>query len=225
MPIDASQPRSARALLGERDYLFFWASRWTGSLGSQVQSVTMGWQVYSLSRRTLDVGHSAFNVSLIGLITFVPLFLLALPAGETADRHDRRKVLQFCYAGEIAAVAILVAASLVGRASVPLLLGVAVLFGAARAYFSPAITALGPMLVPRELLPRAIAWNSLAWQTASIGGPALGGLLIAFSPGLAYGMTLGLYLVAAACLAMIRGRTRPVAQPGSRLELVKEGLA
>ena len=98
---------SARALLRERDYLFFWASRWMGGFGTQIQSVTMGWQVYALSRaRHLSVGQSAFNVSLIGLITFAPLFFLALPAGETADRHDRRAVLMLCYAGETCAVAI-----------------------------------------------------------------------------------------------------------------------
>ena len=221
----ASDLPPARALLREPDYLLFWASRWMGGVGSQIQSVTMGWQVYSLSRQTLGVGASAFNVSLIGLLTFAPLFILALPAGETADRHDRRGVLLICYAGELCAVGILAASSLTHLASVPLLLGVAVLFGASRAFFSPAMTALGPMLVPRALLPRAIAFNSLAWQSASIVGPAIGGLLIAFSPGLAYGVTLALYLAAALCLARIRGDTRPAIQPGSRLALVRAGLA
>jgi MFS family permease len=225
MPDDARESPSARALLGEPDYLKFWASRWMGSFGTQIQSVAMGWQIYAISRRSLDVAHSAFNVSLIGLVTFLPLLLLALPAGEMADRHDRRRVLALCYIVEIAGVAILAAASLTGRASVPLLLMVAVMFGAARAFFSPAMTALGPMLVPRELLPRAIAWNSLAWQTASVAGPAVGGFLIAASPGVAYCGTLGLYVAAAICLMFIRGRTRPVAQAGSRLELVREGLA
>jgi len=86
------------------------------------------------------------------------------------------------------------------------------------------MTALGPMLVPRELLPRAIAWNSLAWQTASVAGPALGGFLIAASPGLAYCGTFALYAVAALCLPFIRKPTKPQAKTGSRLELVKEGL-
>ncbi|MEO8926690.1 MAG: MFS transporter [Caulobacteraceae bacterium] len=220
----ASALPSARALLRERDYLRFWASRWMGSLGSQIQSVTMGWQVYEISRRTLGVGQSAFNVSLIGAITFAPLFFLALPAGETADRHDRRAVLLFCYAGETIAVAILVAASFLHFATVSVLLGVAVLFGASRAFFSPAMSALGPMLVPRELLPRAIAWNSLAWQSASVAGPAAAGLLIGASIGSAYGVTLGLYLAAAASLLLIRQNTRPAAQSGSRLDLVREGL-
>ena len=185
----------------------------------------MGWQVYEISRRAhLGIGQSALNVSLIGLITFAPLFILALPAGETADRHDRRAVLLFCYAGESVAVAILVAASFLHFASVPLLLCVALLFGASRAFFSPASTALGPMLVPREHLPRAIAWNSLAWQSASIAGPAMAGLLIALSPAASYAATLGLYLTSTIALLLIRRNTRPVLQPGSRLELVKEGL-
>jgi MFS family permease len=216
---------SARALLREGDYVRFWASRWMGSLGSQVQSVTMGWQIYAISRQTLSVGASALNVSLIGLITFAPMFLLALIAGESADRHDRRNVLLLCYAGETTGVVALVVASFTGHASVPLLLAIAFLFGTSRAFFSPAMAALVPMLVPRPLLARAIAWNSLASQSASILGPALGGLLVAISPGAAYATTLVLYVAAALCLANIRGVTRPQAQPGSRLDLVKAGLA
>lgn len=216
---------SASGLLRQSDYLKFWASRWMGSFGSQIQSVAMGWQVYAISRRTLDVAHSAFNVSLIGLVTFAPLLLLALPAGATVDRRDRRGVLALCYVAEIVGVAALAFVSLTGRAGVPILLGVAVIFGAARAFFQPALTALGPMLVPRSLLRRAIAWNSLAGQTASIAGPAAAGLLVALSPGTAYVVVLGLYVASAICLVFIRRPTKPAAQSGSRLELVREGLA
>ena len=219
-------PPPARLLLKETDYLLFWGSRWLGSFGSQIQSVAMGWSVYHLSRDAgLSIGRASFNVSLIGLITFLPLFFLALPAGEAVDRYDRRRLLVICYAGEIVAVSILVAASLMGFATVNLFLGVAVLFGTSRAFFSPSTTALGPMLVPRALLPRAIAWNSLAWQTASIAGPAGAGLLIGISPHLAFQVTLGLYVAAAGLILCIRQSTRPTVQAGSRLELVKEGLA
>ena len=225
MPEPESPSPSVRDLVRERDYVAFWLSRWTGTLGTQIQSVTMGWQIYALSRRTMSVGESAFNVSLIGLVTFAPLLLLALPAGETADRHDRRGVLLACYVLETGAAGVLVAASVFQFATVPLLLAVAVAFGVARAFFSPANSALGPMLVPRALLPRAIAFNSLAWQSASIVGPAIGGLLVASSAGLAYGATVGLYLVATVGLLPIRGNTRPTVQPGSRLALITEGLA
>ncbi|MGA0601674.1 MFS transporter [Caulobacter sp. KR2-114] len=222
---DISTP-PARLLLKETDYLLFWASRWLGSFGSQIQSVAMGWTVYHLSRdQGLSIGQASFNVSLIGLITFLPLFFLALPAGETTDRYDRRRVLVLCYLVEIVAVGILVAATASGHASVNVFLGVAVLFGAARAFFSPATTALGPMLVPRELLPRAIAWNSLAWQTASIAGPAAAGFLVGLSSKVAFMVTLALYVAATLLVLVIRKNTRPVVQTGSRLELVKEGLA
>jgi len=216
---------SARALLKERDYLLYWASRWTGSFAAQIQSVAMGWQMYALARLTHNVAESAFLVGMIGLAAFIPVFLLTLPAGETADRYDRKKVLMICLTGEVLTVLTLAIASWQGWASVHLLLAVGFLFGAARAFFAPASTALGPMLVPRPLLPRAIAWNSLAWQTASIAGPAAGGFLLRDSPAYAYFTTFGLYLVSFVAVSLIRKNAKPVLNPGSRWALMKEGLA
>ncbi len=215
---------SMRALLRQGDFVRFWISRWTAVLAVQIQSVALGWHIYSIARQTMDVPRSAFMVSLIGLVSFVPVLFLALPAGEAADRYDRRTILKFTYAGEIAIAALLAVASFTGHASIPLLLGSAFLFGICRAFFAPANTALGPMLVPRELLPRAIAWNSLAWQTASIAGPALGGVLVAYSTGLSYAVALALYAVAALTILLIRSNTQPQVQPGSRWALMKEGL-
>lgn len=222
---DEPSPSSFRALLKQHDFVRFWFSRWTAVLAVQIESVALGWQIYDIARRTMDVKPAAFMVSLIGLVSFIPVLFLALPAGETADRHDRKRILLICYAGEMASVAVLTAAAAFQFASIPLLLGIALLFGAARAYFSPASTAVGPMLVPRELLPRAIAWSSLAWQSASVAGPAIGGLLVAISPAHSYGAALILYAVAAACVLMIRSPTQPTVQPGSRWALMKEGLA
>jgi MFS family permease len=208
---DAPPPATARDLL---------------RLGVQVQSVAMGWQVYELSRQQgLSINAASFNVSLIGLITFAPLFFLALPAGMSADRYDRRRIMQLCYFAELTPSAILAAGELFHFASVPLLLSVALIFGTSRAFFQPALTALGPMLVPRELLPRAIAWNSLAGQFASIIGPTVAGLLLALSPAAAFEGAFVLYLCALVGVSQIRGQTKPQAQPGSRWSLVKEGLA
>lgn len=216
---------SFRALLGQRDFVLFWLSRFTAVLGVQIQGVALGWHIYEIARGTMDVKRAALVVSLIGLVSFLPVLLLALPAGETADRHDRRQILLRCYAAEIVVAIGLAVVTFLGWASVPVLLGAAVLFGAARSFFSPASTALGPMLVPRAMLPRAIAWQSLAWQTASIGGPALGGVLVATSPTLSYGVAAGLYLTAGVCIFLIRGNAQPQVQPGSRWSLMKEGLA
>lgn len=220
----AESDTSMRALLRQGDFVRFWLSRWTAVLGVQIQSVALGWHVYSLARETMDVPRAAFMVSLIGLVSFVPVLLLALPAGETADRYDRRTILKFTYAGEIAIAAMLMIATLTGHDSIPLLLGAAFLFGVCRAFFAPANTAMGPMLVPRELLPRAIAWNSLAWQTASIAGPALGGVLVAWSTGMSYAAALFFYVIAGLTILLIRSNTKPEVQPGSRWALMKEGL-
>jgi hypothetical protein len=130
-----------------------------------------------------------------------------------------------CLAGEMVTALVLTVTAWRGLATPTLLLGVAVLFGASRAFFAPANTALGPMLVPRELLPRSIAWNSLAWQTASIAGPAAAGVLVALSPAHAFVTALILYAVSALCVTMIRRNTKPETQPGSRWALMKEGLA
>jgi MFS family permease len=130
-----------------------------------------------------------------------------------------------CYLGEIVPSGLLAAAGLFHFASVPLLLSVALIFGASRAFYAPAGSAMAPMLVPRALLPRAIAWSSLAWQSASIIGPMLAGLLVAASPSAPYFGALALYVGAWGMLWGIRRDTRPQTQPGSRLALVKEGLA
>ncbi|MBI1405445.1 MAG: MFS transporter [Caulobacter sp.] len=216
---------SMRALLGQRDFVLFWFSRWTAVLGVQIQSVALGWHVYDLARRTMPVNEAAFMVSMIGLVSFVPVLLLALPAGETADRHNRRGILLFCYAAEIAIAGTLAVIAFLNRETIPILLGAAVLFGAARAFFAPANTALGPMLVPRALLPRAIAWNSLAWQTASVIGPAIGGVLIAVSLSAPYAASFVLYAIAGLCILLVRKNAQPEVQPGSRWTLMKQGLS
>ena len=222
---DPNPPSTVSALLGQRDFMTFWTTRVASTLGVQIQSVALGWQMYAVARETMSVAQSAFYVGMIGLAAFIPVFLLALPAGETADRHNRKFVLLLCYLGEITTAVVLACAAIFHFASIPLLLALSAAFGVSRAFMGPASTAMGPMLVPKSLLPRAIAWNSLAWQGASILGPAIGGVLVSKSVGLSYCVTVGLYAVAALCVLMIRTDTRPQVQPGSRWALMKEGLA
>lgn len=222
---DPPEDLSVRALLKRRDFMLFWAARVAATLGVQIQSVALGWQMYSVARETMGVAQSAFYVGMIGLAAFVPVFVLALPAGEAADRYDRRRILLLCYLGEITTAVILAAAAIFDFATIPLLLALSALFGASRAFMGPASTAMGPMLVPKSLLPRAIAWNSLAWQGGSIIGPALGGILVGISAGVSYSVTTALYLAAALCVFLVRGNTQPVVNPGSRWALMREGLS
>ena len=216
---------SAADLLRRRGYMLFLASRITSTLGVQIQSVGLGWVVYAVARQALDVKQSALYVGLIGLAAFIPVLLLTLPAGEIADRHNRRAILLVCYLGEIATAAFLAFAVALHFASLPLLLAASAVFGVFRAFMAPASTALGPMLVTRDLLPRAIAWTSLSFQAGATLGPALGGVILSASPTAAFATSAGLYLLAAVLVALIGDNTQPAVSAGSRWALVKEGLA
>ncbi len=212
------------ALLRHRPYMLFWAAKFTSVLAVQVQAVAIAWQVYALARLTSGVREAAFIVGMIGLAQFVALLALTLNAGETADRHDRRLIMIISLTVEVLCAGGLLLLARAGHPQLWPIIAIALVFGGARAFFSPASGAMGPMLVPRELLPKAVAWNSLAWQSASIFGPAIGGILCAVSAQTAYAGALILFSLSILMLALIRANTRPVLQPGSRAELIKEGL-
>ena len=159
--------------------------------------VAVGWQLYSLTGRALDLG-------LVGLVQFVPMVLLTLVVGQVADRCDRRLVVIVCEVVKAVGVAGLALGSIGGwqsRASIFLLVA---LVGAAQAFENPAMTALVPEVVPRELISPAMAWVISAGQTAQIVGPALGGLLYALGPGATYLTAGALFILAGAGAAAIR---------------------
>jgi MFS family permease len=217
-------PEDSSSLLFRKPYVLFLAGRFLGTLATGSQSVVIAWEVYELARRTMSLAEASFTVGMIGLAQFLPLFALTLVAGETADRHDRRRIIGFCYLAQLLISAGLASRSALGTGLWPIF-ALAGLFGCARAFFQPTASALGPMLVPLPLLPRAIATNSLAAQFASILGPALGGFLCVVSPILGYAVSAGLFGAAACCAMLIRGDTRPFHEAGrSRVAQIREGL-
>lgn len=219
------QLSNAESLFRHPAFVLFWSARIFSTLAVQAESVTIGWQVYTLARRLRSVEQSAFLVGMVGLSQFVPLFLLSLIAGATADRRDRRAIMLFCTTVEIACVLALGVLSLQASPSLIPIFGIAALFGASRAFLSPASGAVGPMLVPRAALSRAISHNSLGDQVASVVGPWIGGALCVVSPAAAYGGSALLYTAAAGALLAMRANTRPERQPGSRVEQIREGIA
>ncbi len=221
----AAAPDGLAALLRQRTFVLFWISRFLGILAAQAQGVTIAWQVYALARQHAGVQQSAFLLGMIGLAQFLPLFALSLIAGDTADRHDRRRIILVCSVIEIVCVGALAAMAATHSSTFWAIFGLAVVFGGARAFYNPASTALAPTLVPRPLLPRAIAWNSLSWQGASIAGPALGGLLCAISPATAYAVVGALYVVGVLFLLTVRAPIAQVRHTASRIALMREGLA
>lgn len=200
-------------------------ARFLSSVAMLTQSVTLGWQVYSIARLDHSIAYSSFLVGMIGLVQFVPMLALVLLAGETADRYDRRKILLACCTLQVVCSVSLAAIAGMAEPSLLAIFAMAALFGVGRAFTMPASASLGPMLVPREILPRAIGWNTLAMQTGMVIGPWLGGVLCAVSVPGAYGTTAALYVAAGIAVAFIAANTKPDHQGGGRLKLIAEGLA
>ena len=167
------------------------------TLALHMQTVAVGWQLYTITGSALDLG-------LVGLAQFVPTVLLTLVVGQVADRYDRRVVVAVCHVLEAAAVAALALGTLAGRLDRGGILALVAVLGAARAFENPARAALVPRLVPTPLIARAIASVTSAVQAARIVGPALGGALYALGPARVYAIVAVLYLVSAAVVAVIR---------------------
>jgi MFS family permease len=184
-----------------------------------VQSVSVGWQVYALTASPLALG-------IVGLVEFVPMFVLALPAGELADRFDPRRLIMLATLVEAVASGFLLAFVLDGQKSVWPLYAVILIYGTARSVSRPASQSLLPFLVTPQQLPRAIAWGSSVAQLAVITGPALGGFAYAMGPAIAYGGALVASLVSAAGMLLLGGRrvTPDPALLATRLERVREGV-
>jgi MFS family permease len=203
----------------------FWVGRLLSTLGTFTLSVTLGWQVYTIARQTYSVEQSSFLVGMVGLVQFLPLFALSLLAGAAADRYDRRKILLASTLLQLSCATGLAAIALSAHPPLALIFAVAALFGVARAFIIPTASALGPMLVPVDILPRAIAWSSLGTQGGMVLGPWLGGVLCAISSSVSYAAATGLYVAAIAAFVSIHGNARPVHNGGSRLTMIREGLA
>ena len=160
----------------------FWIARLTNTIAQMAMVIVIGWQVYDIARHTMGLKEAALRLGIIGVVQFVPLFLLTLVTGWAADRVDRRWIGRASVGLELACAATLAWFAWTHSTTLEILYIVAALLGVARAFAGPALGALAPNLVPREILPRAIALSSIAWQSGAIVGPALGGYLYALAP-------------------------------------------
>ncbi|HEX8841876.1 MAG TPA: MFS transporter, partial [Sphingomicrobium sp.] len=181
----------------------YWLSRLTTTIAQMAMVVIIGWQVYGIARHTMGLKAATFQLGLVGVVQFVPLFALTLVAGWTADRLDRRHVARAAIALELLCAAALAWLTWKQSITLPELFGIAALLGVARAFAMPALQALAPNLVPREILPRAIALSSISWQVGAITGPALGGYLYAIAPHMPYTVAVALFALAFACQLLI----------------------
>ncbi len=167
----------------------YFGGRLFSGFSRQIVAVAVGWQVY-------EITNSAFHLGMVGLVQFLPALLLTFHGGHVADRHERRRIVQICQWIEGLAAAWLAWRSYSGAITVFDIYVASAVFGAATAYERPSGAAMLPGLVPKSLLQQATAMASGTLQIATIGGPALGGLLFAVSPGATYALVAAFWLCA-----------------------------
>jgi MFS family permease len=180
-------------------FRLYWCARLLGSIAEQMQAVAVGWQVYNMSGRALDLG-------LVGLSLFFPMLVLALVTGHVVDHFNRRLVLVVATLLDAVCVTALCFLSFTGNHDVHWIFLVLVFTGTARAFEFPASLALMPNLVEVKLYQSAAAWSSISWQTAAITGPPLGGFLYILGPVVTYGTCAVLLLCSALLLLLVKVR-------------------
>jgi MFS family permease len=201
------------------DFVSYTLARFFIVLSLEMLSVAVGWQVYEITHRPLDLGY-------VGLAQFLPGFALFLFAGHAADLFDRRRLLMWCYAGFALCSALLLLISWRAPQSVHLIYAVLVLLGAVRSFNFPASRAILPQLVPEEHFANAVAWNSSIFQIATIAGPALGGIVYAISrgPNTVYAIAVSISIFAMAMTMRIRILTAARSQEPVSLRTVFAGF-
>lgn len=214
------------AVLKNRDFALYLGSRFFASIATQMVVMAVGWQVYHITGRVLDLG-------LIGLSQFLPFLCLVLFSGHVADQFDRRMIILLGHcAYAICTLLLLSFAWLDLRSTVPIF-GVLAVLGVTRAFQMPAAQSFVPTIVPTETLRNALAVNSSANQVAVIVGPSIGGILYAIGgnrlghnsgAGVVYGAAGILLLVAIAMVSLIRKRRTPAGRSVLAWSTLLQGL-
>ncbi|HXH65705.1 MAG TPA: MFS transporter [Candidatus Limnocylindrales bacterium] len=191
---------------------------------TEMQSVAVGWQVYEITHRPLDLG-------LTGLAQFLPGVVLFLVAGHVTDRFDRKNLLTLCYVGFAVSSSLLLVTALKAEylhraGSVAPIFAILCLVGAVRSFSMPASRALLPQLVPEDQLQSAVAWNSSIFQFATILGPAMGGILYAFfrGPAAVYATALSAGTIAVLTTLRIKVQSPPRVREPFSLRTVFAGF-
>jgi MFS family permease len=181
------------------NFRYYMTARFLATASSEMQAVAVGWQIYSITHRPIDLG-------LVGLAQFLPGILLFLVAGHAADRFPRRAIIMACYAGfSLCSVGLLALSAASVRAIWPIY-ALLLANGVVRAFNGPASQSFLPSLVAEEHFPNAVAWSASTFMSATILGPAMGGLLYGLTNGPApvYGSAAAGALIAFVLVSRIR---------------------
>lgn len=209
----------ARIAFHYPDFVLFQLARFCIVVSTEMQAVAVGWQVYEITKRPLDLG-------LVGLAQFLPGILLFLVSGNLADRFERRKLIVLCYAGFAVCSGSLLYISLRGTQSVYPIYAISVLLGVVRSLNGPVSRALLPQLVPEEHFPNAIAWASSVFQFATILGPSLGGIVYAAlgGPSAVYALSMSAAMMAALTTMLIKTQSKQRAREPINFDTILAGF-
>jgi len=223
-PDDLSEPSHPFRVANFR---YYWVSRLSMTLAQYAMLLIIGWQTYNIARDDgMGIAEASGQLALIGLLQFLPLFILTPFSGLAADRFDRRKLGRLTVLLQLACALVLGWFSWTEEITIPILFSVAAVLGIARGFAGPALSALSPNLVPRVILPTAIALSSISWQVGMIVGPALGGVLYRIAPALPHAGAAILFAISAIALTLIGKVPQPATRKDQRpIGAIVDGLA
>ena len=199
------------------DFRRLWGSMLCSGLALQMAQVAIGWQVYSIH-------GSAFDLGLIGLAEFVPVLVLALPAGQLADRLPRTLLGAGSTLAEASVAVLLLLVTIGGARELWQFVALAALTGATAGLGNPATRSLTPEIVPADLVAGALALRSVAAQASSIAAPALGGLLFAIRPEVVYAVGIALFLLATVLMLRVTRPPRPLLAEAASVRSLLGGI-
>ncbi|MFZ0733246.1 MAG: MFS transporter [Candidatus Sulfotelmatobacter sp.] len=198
--------RAGRAAFQHPGFVLFEIARFLIVSAVEMQAVAVGWQVYEITKRPLDLGY-------VGLAQFLPGILLFPISGHASDRFERNKVLSTCYAGYGVCFALLLLLTERGAPAMTSIYSVLALLGVVRSFASTASRSILPQLVPEEHFPNAVAWNASIFQAATILGPSFGGILYAAFRGPSPVYVVALVTAVVATLSSFRIKPEVKARP------------
>ena len=199
----SSQSPSKRWLLSplrHRDFRLFWFGLLLSSVGSQFTQLAMAWQIYELTNSPLQIG-------MIGLVRAVPQMIILLFGGLLADAMNRRKLMMITQGSLFCVSASLALLTRAGQVTPMSLYGMTVLLALFSSLESPSRQAIVTNLVPAQDLSRALAISSTQRQIATIAGPSLAGVVLAFAgSAVCYAVDAVSWLIMLASLALIHAQ-------------------
>lgn len=197
---DPQEPDSALQLLARPGFSLVLAYRIFAMLSYQIVAVTVGWHIYEVTR-------NPFSLGLVGLAEVLPFFCVAPFAGYLVDHLPRRRLGMVACSGLVMTALVLTAVAqgwLPFHGVWPIYAAIA-LTGMVRAFLSPIYNALFARVLERTQYAHGAGLGAVVFQAGMVAGPALGGLLVAWGgKGVAYGVAVGVSLVALGCLAALR---------------------